>query len=139
DDDLDVLAAQPAGGAAAVHRGVAAPQHDDAAPDAVDVTEGHAREPVDADVDVGGSFLAAGDVEVAPARRVAADADRVVALRQQPLHAVDPRAAAELDPEIEDVADLLIDHFHRQPEARDLRPDHAAGARLLVEHRDVIA
>ena len=41
--------------------------------------------------------------------------------------------------EVEDVVHLLVDHFERQAEARDLRPDHAAGARVLVEHGDVVA
>ena len=40
--------------------------------------------------------LAARDVQVAPARRAAADEDRVVALGQQRLHRVDALAAAEL-------------------------------------------
>ncbi len=35
-------------------------------------------EPFDADVDVGGGFLAAGDLELAAARRAGADEDRVV-------------------------------------------------------------
>ena len=36
-------------------------------------------EPVDADMDVGGGFLPAGNVEIAAARRAGADEDRVVA------------------------------------------------------------
>src|SRR5262249_54224832 len=32
----------------------------------------------------------------------------------------------------------LVDHLERQAEARDLRPDHAARARVLVEHGDVV-
>ena len=77
--DLHVLAAEPARGAAAVHRGVAAAEHDDPLADAVDVAEGDAGEPVDADVDVLGRFLAAGNVEIAAARRAAADEDGVEA------------------------------------------------------------
>ena len=50
------------------------------------------RQPVDADMDVGGGFLAAGDVEVAAARRAGADEDRVVVLGQQRLQAVDALA-----------------------------------------------
>ena len=87
-DDLHVLAAEPARGAAAVHRGVAAAKYDDALADAADVAERNAREPVDADMDVLRRFLAAGDVEIAPARRTAADENRVVIFRQQRLHAV---------------------------------------------------
>ena len=67
-----------------------------------------------------GRFLAAGNVEVAAARRAGADEDRVVAFGQQRLQAVDALAAAELDAEVEDVADLLVDHRFGQAEARDL-------------------
>ena len=42
-DHLHVLAAEPARGAAAVHRGVAAAEHDDALADLVDVAERHRR------------------------------------------------------------------------------------------------
>ena len=40
------------------------------------------RQPVEADMDVGGRFLAAGHVEVAATRRAGADEDRVVSLRR---------------------------------------------------------
>jgi hypothetical protein len=46
--------------AAAVHRGVAAAEHDDALADLVDVAEGHRRQPVDADVDVRAACLRPG-------------------------------------------------------------------------------
>jgi hypothetical protein len=60
-DHLHVLGAQAARRAAAVHRGVAAAEHDDALlADAGDVAEGHAGQPVDADVDVGRGFLRPG-------------------------------------------------------------------------------
>src|SRR3989441_4727362 len=138
-DDFHVLAAQAPGGAAAVHRGVAAPEDDHALADSVGVAEGDRGQPVDADVDVLRRFLAAGDVEVAAARGARADEDRVVILREQLLHAADLRSALEIDAEVEDVADFLVDHLHRQAKARDLRPDHAARPRILVENRDVIA
>src|SRR5437763_17141532 len=77
--------------------------------------------------------------EIAPARRARADEDRVIALLDQLLHAVDFHTALEFDAEIEDVAHFLVDHLHRQAEARDLRPDHAARARILVENGDVVA
>ena len=85
-------------------------------------------EPVDADVDVLGRLLAAGDVEVAPARRAGADEHRVVALAEQFLERLDAVVGAEVDVEVEDVADLLVDHALGQAELRDLRADHAAGA-----------
>ena len=56
-DDLHVLAAEAARGAAAIHRGVAAAEHDHAPADLVDVAEGDARQPVDADMDVGRGLL----------------------------------------------------------------------------------
>ena len=105
-DDLHVLAAQAARGAAAIHRRVAAAQHDHALADLVDVAERDARQPVDADMDVGRGFLAAGNVEVAAARRAAADEDRVVAFGEQRLQAVDALAEPQLDAQVEDVAAL---------------------------------
>ena len=119
--DLHVLAAEAARGAAAVHRGVAAAEHDDAPADLVDVAEGDAGEPVDADMDIGGGFLAAGNVEVAAARRAGADEHRVVALVEQRLQAADVLAEAGLDAaHVDDVADLLVDAPLGQAEARDL-------------------
>src|SRR6185437_2704078 len=48
-DDGDLLAAQTLRRAAAIHRRVAATQHDDAAPDPVDMAKGDAAQPVDTD------------------------------------------------------------------------------------------
>ena len=104
--DLHVLAAEAARGAAAIHGGVAAAEHDHALADLVDVAERDRGQPVDADMDVGGGFLAAGNVEVAAARRAGADEDRVAAFGQQRLQAVDALAADELDAEVEDVVAL---------------------------------
>ena len=58
-DDLDLLAAEPSRAAAAVHRGVAAAEHDDAPADRVGVAEEHARQPLDADADVARRFAPA--------------------------------------------------------------------------------
>ena len=79
-DDLHILAAEAARGAAAIHRGVAAAEHDHALADGGRVAERHRRQPVDADMDVLSGFLAAGDFQLASARRAAADEDRVVVL-----------------------------------------------------------
>ena len=51
-DHLDVLAAEAARGAAAIHRGVAAAEHDHAFADLVGVAERNPGEPVDADMDM---------------------------------------------------------------------------------------
>ncbi len=108
-------------------------------PTDVDVTERHRGEPVDADVDLLRRFLAAWNVQVAPARRARPDEDRVELLSEQRLHRFDPRAAVELDAEPEHVTRLLVDHFLRQPEPGNLRSDHSASLRVLVEDGDVVA
>src|SRR5260221_10274353 len=65
-DDGDLFATESARRAAAIHRRVAATEHDDAAADLVDMAERNARQPVDADMDMGGGLLAPGDLDVAP-------------------------------------------------------------------------
>ena len=49
-----------------------------------------------------------------------ADEDRVEVFGEQSLQAVDPMAAAKIDAEIEDIADLLVDHRLGQAEFRNL-------------------
>ena len=138
-DDLDDLAAEPAGAAAAVHRGVAAAEHHDAPADRVGVAEEHARQPLDADADVARRLAAAGNVEVAPVRRAAADEDRVVAFVEQRLEAGDAAGGDEGPAGRERVADFLVDHLVGQAEFRDLAAHHAAGARIGIEHHDLVA
>ena len=138
-DHLHVFAAEPARGAAAIHGGVAAAEHDHALADLVDVAERDRGEPVDADMDVLGRFLAARNFKLAPARRARTDEDRVEILREQRLHAVDAAAPDELDAEVEDIVALLVDHRVGQAELRDLRAHHAARLRVLIEHDAVIS
>src|SRR6202035_3236962 len=97
------------------------------------------RQPVDADMNVRGCFLAPGKLELAPARRAGADENRVPIPGQQFLEAVDALAAREFDAEIENIIALFIDDGFRQPEAWNLRADHPAGFGILVEHGAVIA
>src|SRR4029079_14256704 len=67
-DDLDVLAAEAARGAAAIHRGVAPGEHDDALADLLDMAERDRRQPLDADMNIGGPLPSAGGVALpAPA------------------------------------------------------------------------
>ena len=140
DDHLHVLAAEAARGAAAVHRRIAAAEHDDAPADLLDVPERDVGQPVDADMNVGGGFLPAGYVEVAAARRAGAGEHRVVAFVEDGLEAPDMLAEAGLDPaDADDVTDFLVDHQLGQTEARDLAPDHATAARLGVVQGDLIA
>src|SRR6266436_880491 len=132
--DGDLFAAEPARGTAAVHGGVAAAEHDDALADLVDVAERNAGQPVDADVDVFGRFLAARNIEVTTARGAGADKDSVEILGKQLPEAVDALPAAELHAEIENVAAFLVDDGLRQAEPRNLRADHAACLGVAVEH-----
>src|SRR5260370_14290367 len=90
-------------------------------------------------MDVRGRFLAPWNIKVATARRTRADEDRVPILGQQRFETVNAPATAKLNPEIEDVIALLVDNGFRQAESRDLRADHAARFRILVEHNAVIA
>ena len=138
-DDLDVLAAEAAGGAAAVHGGIAAAEHDHALGNLLHVPEGDVGEPVDAEMNVRGGFRAAGHVEIATARRAGADEDRVIALVDHALEAVDARSMAEVHAEVEHVAHLLVDHRFRQAEFRDLRAHEAAGFRFGIENGDIVA
>src|SRR5438874_1835518 len=71
--DLDVAAAQPARGAAAVHRGVADPDDQDPLADLVDVLERDRFQPVDPDVDVGARLGASREHQILAARGPAAD------------------------------------------------------------------
>src|SRR5712691_6815979 len=137
-DHLDVLAAEALRGAAAVHRGIAAAEHDHALAEPGGMAERHRGEPVDAYVDILRAFLAPGDVQVAPARRARADEEGVIALAHQFLHGR-YFSMYERNSQVEDIAHLLVDDLERQAEARDLRPDHAAGARILVEEGDLVA
>src|ERR1700712_3015335 len=139
DDYLDLFATEAAGGAAAIHRGVAAAEYDDALADLLDMAERYRRQPFDADKDVGAGFLAAGNVEFAAARRAGADEDGVVIFTEQLLQAVDAVSALELDAEVEDVIGFLVDHLVRQPEFRNLATHHTAGLRIRIEHGAVIA
>src|SRR5690606_15569995 len=93
---LDVDATEPARRTAAVHRGIAAAEHQHAPADLRDVAEVDVGQPVEADVDVGRALPPPRQVEVAPARRATADEDRVVTLVQQRLHRLDAAAADEI-------------------------------------------
>ena len=104
-----------------------------------DVAERHRRQPVDADVDVRRRFLAARNVEVAAARRAAADEHRVPSAFEQRAHAVDALSGAKLDAEVEHVAHFLVDHRVGQAELGNLRAHHAAGLRIAVEHDAFVA
>ena len=87
-------------------------------------------------MDVGRSFLAAGNVEVAATRRTGTHEHRVVSCGQYGLHRVD-LLVPELDiANSRDEADFLVDHRFRKPEVRDLGTNEAAelGILLRLDH-----
>src|SRR5439155_12219565 len=96
-------------------------------------------QPIDADMDVLASLLAAGGVELAAARRAGADKNRVPPLGEQILQAWDKLAEAGLDPEIDDAVDLLVGDALGQTEARDLAAHHPAALGVAVKHDAVVA
>ena len=90
-------------------------------------------------MDVLGCFLAPRDIEVAATRGTRSDEDCVPVLAQQRLHAVDARAGTELDAKVENVAAFFVDDGIRQAEFWNLRADHAARFRILVEDHAMVA
>ena len=93
-------------GPAAIHGRVADADDQNLFADRIDVAESDGLQPIDADVNAIG-VVAAGDVQILAARRAAADEDRVEALRQQRLHAVDGRVVADVDAHVENLVDLV--------------------------------
>ena len=138
-DHLHALATQPAGGAAAIHGGVATAQHDDALADRGNVAERDGGEPFDADMEVRRGFLAARNIQVAATRRTGADEHGVPVLIQYLFQGVDAFVDEVDVADAGDVIDLLVDHLNRQAEVRNLRPHHAAQLRVLIEQGDLIA
>ena len=101
--------------------------------------EEDAGQPLDPDPYVVRGFPSAGNFEVATVRRAATDEDRVVALAEQRLQAVDAPSGDEPAAGRERVADLLVDHFVGQPKFRNLAAHHAAGARIGIENNNCVA
>jgi hypothetical protein len=108
---LHFFPAKPERRTAAIHRRIAAAEHDHALADLVGMAEGDARQPVDADMNVFRRFRAAGNVEIAATRRAATDKDCVPAFGDERLQAVNAPPADELNTEIESIAAFLVDHI----------------------------
>src|SRR5581483_1749687 len=139
DRDLHVHAAEAKPGPAAVHRRIAAADDDHALADRVHVLEGHRGEPIDADMDVGLAFLAAGNAQVLALGRSSAHEDRVEAFRQQGIEALDLVAEASLHPEAEDAVDLLVQHARGQAERGNVGAHQAAAPGVLLEQHARVA
>src|SRR5689334_14865025 len=103
------------------------------------MAERNAGEPVDADVNTARCFLAPRNIEVAPSRSATADEDGVVAFADETLEAVDAPLGDKLTASGQRVADLFVDDLIRQAELWNLAAHHAAGARVGIEHDDIVA
>ena len=134
---LHVLAADPLGAPAAVHRRV--PRADDQHPlaDGVDVLESDRLQPIDADVDLVGRVPAARQIEFLAPRCARPDEHGVPALFEHRGHALDRMARAKIHAHVEDHVDLLVQNARRQPELRDVVPHQPPSTlELLVDgHR----
>src|SRR5262245_61523663 len=107
-DDCHGISTEPAGRAAAIHRCVAAAEHNDASANFVDMPEGDAREPVDTNMDVLGRLIAAGDVEIAAARSPATDKDRIPIVAEQSFQAFDILSETGFDTHFEDQVAFFV-------------------------------
>ena len=109
-DDFHFIAAEAARGAAAIHRRVAAAQHDHALADLR--RYGRTKRSTASRCRYGcwRCFLAAGNFQIAAARRAAADEDRIVIFREQRFHTVDARAEFRFRLQVENVIALFIQH-----------------------------
>ena len=138
-DHLHVGGAEALGRAAAVHRGVADADDQDALADRVDVPEVNRLEPLDADEDLIG-LVAARQVELLALRRAGADEHRVELLRvDQRLQARHRRVVLHRDAHVHDVADLFVEHLFGEAEGGDVDAHQAARTRPFFEDGALVA
>ena len=94
--------------------------------------EGHARQPVDAQVHVFACVLQAGQVESLATGCPGADEHRIVILVQYRPEAVDFDIEGGIHPHLQDVVHLFVEHLYRQSEGGYLAAHHAAARKLVV-------
>ena len=127
-----VFTAQAHGGPAAIHGGVTAPQHQYPLANFVRVLEGDTGQPVDAEEDMVAGIFQARQVEALAPGRSGTDENGVVILLEDLLQAVHLHIEGGVDPHVEDVIDLLVQHTQRQPERGNLAAHHTAAGELVV-------
>ena len=135
--DLDVFRPEPQRCSAAIHGGVADSDHEHVLADGIDVLEGDGLQPVDADVDVFG-VIASGQLEFLAAGRSAAHENGVEALVQEVFHALDAVVEPDIDADVEDVADLFVQHGRGQAKGRDVVAHQASRHGLCFEYRALV-
>src|ERR1700689_393239 len=82
---------------------------------------------------------APGDVEIASPRRAAADEKRIINLGDEAFETVDAPFGDKLTASGQSVADLFVDDLIRQAKLWNLAQHHTAGARVGIEHHDLVA
>jgi hypothetical protein len=131
--------AKTLGGAAAVHRGVAHPDDDDAGANLLDVLEVHVGKEVDADEHLIGCIPSAGNIELFPLGRATPDEYRIVAFVEQRLERRNRRAVAHVGTHVDHVAALFVEHLCGETKRRDVDAHQPTGLRILFVNRDVVA
>ena len=131
--------AEPQCGAAAIHGGVAAADHDHASADFVDMAERNRRQEINADFDVCIGLAAAGNIEIFAFRRAGADEHRVKTFTENGLKAFYLMAEACLDAELQDANDFLVKHRFRQAERRNIGAHQTAALGVFLKQRDAVA
>ena len=135
---LDIFAAQPARGPAAIHGGVADADDQNPLADLVDVPEGDRFQPVDADVDAVG-IVAAGQISSLPRGAPVPTKTASKPSFSSAFRLLDRRVVADVDAHVENRADLVVQHFFRQPERRNVGAHQPAGLVVLFEDGDFVA
>ena len=116
----DCLSSQSLGGSAAVHSGIAAPQHNDALANSLDMLECHVRQPFYPRVNSVLHLRIAGEIKMFTKRSPGPNKDRIVGFVEQAFHAGDFLTKARIDTHVEDVIEFFFEHLYRQSEAGDL-------------------
>ena len=99
--------------------------------------EGDRLEPFDSDMDAV-RIVAPGDLEVLALGRASADKNGVVALVEQRSHALDTVIQSQVDPHVEYVTNLFVEHGRRQPELRDIRAHQSTGGVERLENGHLV-
>ena len=127
-------------GAGGVEGHVPAADHQDVVAELDPVPEVRVEQEVDRAQDA--VELDAGDLQVTAAHAADAQEDRrepVVLQRPQREVAPEPLVRAQLDPHVEDRADLVLEHVAAQSVGRDAEHHHAARPVLRFEHDRAVA
>ena len=107
--------------------------------DLLDMAEGDRLEPGNADVDIGGRLVAAGQLQVLALRGTRTHEHRIeAALGQKRPHALYGGVQLQVHPHPGNHGDLFVQHRVRQAERGDVGTHEPAGLPVLLENSDLI-